>query len=128
MAKKTETEHLTPTEALRKGWLAYIGLYGAAYERVKPLSAKAAATFEDLVAKGETVEDQAQDVVETVRERTNGFYGAGFERFRAMIPAIPVPARRNRVDELEAEIAALNKKVASLSKKPAVKRTRKKAA
>lgn len=127
MAKKTETIALTPREAVRKGWLAYIGLYGAAYERVKPLGAKAVATFEDLVAKGEFVEDQAQDVVETVRERTNDFYGEGFARVRNFMPKMPV-ANKGRVEELEAEIEALNKKVATLTKKTSSKRTTKKAA
>ncbi|MEM8770683.1 MAG: hypothetical protein AAGD92_03430 [Pseudomonadota bacterium] len=126
MAKKEEV--ITPTEALRKGWLAYIGLYGAAFERVKPLGEKARATFDTLVTKGEEVEGQAQDVVENVRERTNGFYGEGFDRVRKYMPRFPMPTSQGRVEELEAEIAALNKKVTALTKKPAAKRTTKKAA
>ncbi|MEO1251913.1 MAG: hypothetical protein AAFW81_06165 [Pseudomonadota bacterium] len=128
MAKKTETA-LTPAEALRKGWLAYIGLYGVAFERAKPYGEKAMDAFETLVAKGETVEGHAQDVVESVRERANDAAGPRFERIRKFIPTLPTPvSNKARVEELEAEIEALNKKVASLTKKPAAKRSTKKAA
>ena len=122
MAKKTETKTTTPAEMLRKGWLAYLGLYGAAYERVKPLTGKYTDVLEDLIAKGETVENNAQEVAETVRERATGFYGERINRVRNFVPSV---ARKNRVEELEAEIEALNKKVASLSKKTATKTTRK---
>ena len=124
MAKKTETQATTPAEVLRKGWLAYLGIYGAAFERVKPLTGKYADVFEGLIEKGEAVEKNAQEVAETVRERATDFYGEGFSRVRNFVPSV---ARKNRVEELEAEIEALNKKVASLSKTPA-KRTRKTAA
>lgn len=123
MAKKTETVQITPAEALRKGWLAYLGLYGAAYERVKPLTAKAAETFEGLIVKGEKVEDEAQEIVDTVRDRATGFYGEGFARVRKFVPSIV--SKNSRVEELEAEIEVLNKKVAALTKKPAAKRTTK---
>lgn len=123
MTKKTETIQITPAEALRKGWLAYLGLYSAAFERVKPLTAKAADALEDLIAKGEKVEDDAQDVVETVRERATGFYGEGFARIRKFAPSIIT--KNDRFEELEAEIEVLNKKVAALTKKPAAKRTTK---
>ena len=132
MAKKTETTEgnettqLTPAEALRNGWLAYLGLYGAAYERVKPLTEKTAGIVEDLIAKGEKVEANAQDVAEDVRARTNGVYGENFARVRKYFPSFVTKA--DRVDELEAEVEALNKKVAALTKKPAAKRATKTAA
>ncbi len=126
MAKKTETTETTermPAEILRNGWLAYLGLYGAAYERVKPLTEKTAGIFEDLIAKGEKVEANAQDVAEDVRARTNGVYGDSVARVRKFFPSFV--AKAGRVDELEAEVEALNKKVAALTKKPAAKRTTK---
>ena len=122
MAKTTETTQVTPAEMLRKGWLAYLGLYGAAYERVKPVTEKYVGVFEDLIAKGETVETNAQEVAETVRERASGFYGEGISRVRNFVPS---PAKAGRVQELEAEIEELNKKVAALTKKPATKKTTK---
>ncbi len=120
MAKKTVKIDTTPAEVLRKGWLAYLGLYGAAYERVKPLTAKAGDAFEGLVAKGETVETGAQELAGGVRARAQGFYGDGVARVRSVMPKLG--GGRARVDELEAEVAALNKKIASLTKKPAAKR------
>ena len=122
MAKKTEIEQLTPAEMLRKGWLAYLGLYGAAYERVKPFTTKYADVFEDLVEKGETVETTAQEAAGTVRERATGIYGQSVERVKNFVPTAE---STSRVEDLEAEIAALNKKVTALSKKPAAKRTTK---
>lgn len=124
MAKKTET--ITPREAIRKGWLAYIGMYGAAYDRAtQVLTGKGAEIFEEFVAKGEEVEDRAQDAVESFRERANiNTERFSLEGLRNMLPA----ARKSRVEDLEAEIEALNKKVASLSKKKTAKRTTKKAA
>ncbi len=126
MANKTENVQITPAEALRKGWLAYLGLYGAAYERVKPLTTKAGETLEQLIAKGEVVETNAQEVAGDVRERATNLYGESFTNVRRFVPSFV--GRADRVEELEAELAALNKKVAALTKKSAAKRTTKKAA
>lgn len=132
MAKTNETTQLKAAEALRNGWLAYLGLYGAAYERVKPLTEKYADVFGDLIAKGETIEAGAQERVETVRTRAQGIYAERLEdrieKVRGFMPKFPVPARKARIEELEAEIEALNKKVAALTKKPATKKATKKAA
>lgn len=116
MTEQVETNAITPKEVLRKGWLAYLGLYGAAYERVKPLTTKAGDTLEQLIAKGETVETKTQEVAGDVRERANSFYGKGATRVRRFIPEFVTGAER--VDELEAEIAALSKKVAELTGAP----------
>ena len=127
MAKKTETTEKTPAEMIRNGWLAYLGLYGAAFERVKPYTEKTLGLYEDLIAKGEKVEADAQEIAGDMRTRANDFYGQGFGRVRKFLPEFV--AKNDRVEELEAEVAALNKKVAALTKKPAAKRaTTKKAA
>jgi len=123
MAKKTETIQIKPAAVLRNGWLAYLGLYGAAFERVKPLTSKYADALEGLIAKGEDVEANAQDVVEDVRERATDFYGEGVNRVRRFLPG--AISDTGRIEELEAEIDALNKKVAAMTKKPAAKRTTK---
>lgn len=132
MARKTETKTETTLgarEAIRKGWLAYIGIYGAAYERANALvTGKGADMFEGFVAKGEEVETRAQDAIETVREQAQGLYGERFD-LEQVTKFFPNPlAQKTRVEELEAEVVALSKKVATLSKKPAAKRTAKKAA
>ena len=125
MAKNTE--QLTPREAIRKGWLAYLGVYGAAYERAEAiLTGKGAEIFEDFVSKGEKVEDRAQDAIADMRERANEMYGERFDGFRRFFPQNK--ASKGRVEELEAEVAALNKKIATLTKKKTAKRSAKKAA
>lgn len=126
MAKKTETP-LTPRDAIRKGWLAYLGVYGAAYQRAETiLTGKGADIFEEFVEKGEEVETRAQDAIADVRERASEMYGDRFDGLRRFMPA--VKANTGRVEELEAEVAALNKKLATLTKKKATKRAAKKAA
>jgi len=113
--KKVETETLKVTDMVRKGALAYVGLYVAAYDRVKPLIAetgdKAEKFFGELVEKGETVEAQAADVATTAKSRAFDFAA----KAREIMPTLP-KAANDRVAELEAEIAKLNKKVAAKAK------------
>lgn len=120
-----ETKEITAAEAIRKGWLAYLGAYGLAFERAKPalkaLSEKYADLFGDLVEKGEEVEATAKEQIVDVRDRAKGFYGAGVEKFRAFIPSRG--AANDRVKELEAEVEALTKKLEA-TKKPRVKRAK----
>jgi polyhydroxyalkanoate synthesis regulator phasin len=122
-AKAKEIRATTPTEAVRNGWLAYLGLYGVALERVKPTIAaigeKYTDVFGDLVAKGETVEATAIERMQDARDRVEGLYEAAIEKARVVVPfARPAAAK---VKTLEAEIDALNAKIAELSKKPATK-------
>ncbi|MEZ5897020.1 MAG: hypothetical protein R3C51_11540 [Parvularculaceae bacterium] len=128
-AKKTATE-FKPVEALRQGWLAYIGMYGLAFERAKPaianISEKYADLFGDLVSKGEELEAVAKDQLADASDRAKGVYGAGIEKARNVLPF--KPASSARVQELEAEVDALNKKIAAMTKKPATRKTRKKTA
>lgn len=120
-----ETREITTAEAIRKGWLAYLGAYGLAFERAKPalktLSEKYADLFGDLVEKGEEVEATAKEQIVDVRDRAKGFYGAGVEKFRAFIPVRG--AANDRVKELEAEVEALTKKLEA-TKKPRAKRAK----
>lgn len=114
-----ETAEINAAEAIRKGWLAYLGAYGLAFERARPaiksLRAKYADLFGDLVEKGAEVEATAKEQIEDARDRAKGIYGAGFEKVRAFIPA---RAANDRVKELEAEVEALSKELAA-AKKPA---------
>ncbi|MCB2097579.1 MAG: hypothetical protein KDE05_08105 [Parvularculaceae bacterium] len=114
-----ETVEVNAAEAIRKGWLAYLGAYGLAFERAKPALAtikeKYAEIFGDLVEKGEEVEATAKEQMVDVRDRAKGVYGAGVEKFRAIMP---VRAANDRVKELEAEVEALTKKLEA-AKKPA---------
>jgi hypothetical protein len=122
MTKRKETVEVTEinaAEAFRKGWLAYLGAYGLAFERAKPalkdLRAKYAEFFGDLVEKGVEVEATAKEQIADARDRARGVYGAGVEKFRGFMPAFPA---NDRVKELEAEVEALPRKLEA-TKKPA---------
>ena len=72
-AAKTETSGFKATELLRKGALAYVGLYGAAYDRAQlRISQARQATdglFDTLVAKGEEIETSAGVVYKDTRSK-----------------------------------------------------------
>lgn len=120
-AKKTaKTETVKPAAILRKGALAYVGLYGAAYQRAKMRSAtlRTAANdlFGTLVEKGTEIEAQALDITKDARVKAVKTAETTSEKVRAFFPKA---AANDHVAELEAEIAKLNKKVATLTKKAA---------
>ena len=118
------------TNIARQGWLAYLGFYGLVYDRARPevekLTEKATGLLGELVSKGETVEATAQEVLEDVKGRTMTVYSAGIAKAKSFAPKA---AANDRVRELEAEVAALNKKVKAKATKTtkAVKRTTKRA-
>jgi len=120
-----DTTEITAAEAIRKGWLAYLGAYGLAFERAKPalksLRSKYAEFFGDLVEKGVEVEATAKEQIVDVRDRAKGVYGAGVEKVRAFIPAFPA---NDRVKELEAEVEALTKKLEAVKKPTRTKRAK----
>lgn len=122
--KKTETKaetKLTALKVARKGTLAYVGLYGYAYDRAKLRfeQAKAFATtsttgfFDELVEKGEAVEEQAGTLFKGAQVQALQTYAEGSKKVKAVLPKFA----NDRVTELEAEVLALNKKIAALSKK-----------
>ena len=106
-------------EVLRKGFLAYIGMYGAAYDRLQAkYGDKATGLFEEFLNKGEEMEAKTQETVEEVRARASERYGDRIERVRNVLPEMPTLSNDNtRVAELENEVEALNKKIAALTKK-----------
>lgn len=121
--KKVEAQTRNVTGVIRKGALAYVGLYVAAYDRVKPMIAttgdKAEKFFGELVEKGETVEAQAGEVATTAKTRAFAFAA----KAREALPTLP-KAANDRVAELEAEIAKLNKKVKAKAKATSKKATK----
>ncbi len=129
-ARKVETK---TTSALRKGALAYLGLYGFAAERatkraeqVKALYTNATdGLFEDLVARGEKFELLALDTAKTAQKRAIETIETTTDKVKSAVPF----GANDHVEELEAEIQALNKKISALSKrasKPSKKATVKK--
>lgn len=128
VAAKSEDTAVKATAVLRKGVLAYVGLYGAAYERAQfRFNQAREATdglFDTLVEKGEEIEGQATEFFKGTQSKVTETYKDGAEKVRAVLPA----TANDRVEELEAEIAALNKKIVAMSKKvrPAKKAAAKK--
>ena len=121
-----EVKEINAVEAIRKGWLAYLGAYGLAFERAKPalknLSEKYVDLFGNLVEKGQEVEATAKEQIVDARDRAKGVYQAGAEKFRAFIPV--GGAANDRVKELEAEVKALTKKLDATQKPARAKRAK----
>ena len=125
-AKTTKKVEAETTSALRKGTLAYLGLYGFAAERatkrveqVKALYTNATdGLFEDLVARGEKVEEAALETAKTAQKRAVETFETTSEKVKSVVPF----GANDRVEELQAEIKTLNKKISALSKKAATPR------
>ncbi len=115
--KTVETNTLTARGIARKGALAYVGLYGAAYERAQLRWSQVRSTtdglFDQLVERGEEIEVKATEAFKTTQTKVSEGIEAGTERVKAVLPA----SANDRVAELETEIKALNKKIVALGKK-----------
>ena len=122
---KVETKTNTSVEALRKGALAYVGLYGAAYEaaktRFETVRGAADGLFDSLVEKGEGIETAAVTFAKGAQIKAADTFTTSTEKVRAVLPI----ASNDRVEELEAEITKLNKKIAAMAKKNAAAKTAK---
>ena len=122
-AKTTKKVEAKTTSALRKGTLAYLGLYGLAAERatkraeqVKALYANATdGLFEDLIARGEKLEGLALETAKTAQQRATETFETTTDKVKSVVPF----GANDRVEELQAEIKTLNKKISALSKKAA---------
>lgn len=116
-AKTVETNTPNVVQFARKGALAYVGLYGMAYERAQfrigQLRSATDGLFDTLVERGEKIEAQAGETLQSARAKVEGTVVQGSERVKSVLPA----AAKTRVDELEDEIATLNKKIVAMSKK-----------
>ena len=107
------------TALLRKGVLAYVGLYGAAYERAKfrfeQVRGATDGLFDTFVEKGEELEAKATILAKTAQDKASETFADTSAKVKGVIPA----ASNDRVAELEAEVTALNKKISALTKKAA---------
>lgn len=105
---------------VRKGFRAYVGVFGAAYEAALPRYEKAVKnatkSYDDYAARGEKLEavatTYANDTTKTVVEFAKARFEKRSEQLRSFIPG----TAKGRVVELEAEIAKLNKKIGTLAK------------
>ena len=122
--KKTEAkvEKFDVKATARKSALAYVGLYGLAYERAQfraeQLKKASGELFETLVKKGEKLEEQGLELTKDAREKASDLVETSVETVKNVVPF----GREDRVEELEAEVKVLNKKIAALSKKASTPR------
>ena len=114
---KVEVKTNTAVNTLRKGALAYVGLYGAAYEAAKTRFETARnatdGLFDSLVEKGENIEAAAVVIAKGAQVKATETFTTSTDKVRAVLPT----ASNDRVEELESEIAKLNKKIAAMAKK-----------
>ena len=100
----------------RKVWLAGLGAYGKSVEeaqgRYEKLSTEASKMFDDLVKKGETLEDDAR----TKFKETTNEVESRVNDVRQKLGLEPDTADQ-RIDELAAKIDALTEAVAKLAAK-----------
>lgn len=121
--KNTKATKKVDVSNLRKGALAYIGLHGLAYERAQfraeQLKNASGELFETLVKKGEKLEGKGLELTKEARAKASDLVEDSVETVKNVVP---FGGRDNRVEELEAEVATLNKKIAALSKKASTPR------
>lgn len=115
-AKTVKTETTKTTAMFRKGFRAYVGVYGAAYEAAMPVFEKAVKNYDDYAAKGEALETVATTYAKDANKTVRAFATKRFEMRKAQLLSIVPGAANDRVQELETEIAKLNKKIVKLSK------------
>ncbi|MEP3889300.1 MAG: DUF2853 family protein [Hellea sp.] len=127
--KILETKTFTPIKntvlAVRRTRRAYFGLHVAAFEQAQIGFAKAReltdGLFEELVAKGEVIEAKAGGSFKGAQSKMIESYNDTTETVRDMLPS-----SSNRVEELEAEVAALTATLKKLTKPAAKKKAAKK--
>jgi len=131
IVKTNFASNLKSPAIVRKGFRAYVGVFGAAYEAALPRYEKAVKTatksYDDYAARGAKLETAATTYVKDTRKNVASFAKARFEKRSAQLRSIVPGSAKGRVVELEAEIAKLNKKIVSLAK-TAPKKVAKKAA
>jgi len=113
----TETRITRARTFARKGALAYVGLYGAAYERAQKrwgqLKTSTDGLFDQLVERGEDIEAKAGETFKGTRAVVTERFEESTEKVKSFLPA----SANDRVEELQGEIEALNKKIVALGKK-----------
>jgi len=116
--KTTKTAKTADVSPIRKGALAYVGLYGLAYERAQmradQLKTASGELFDTLVKKGQVLETKGLELTKDTRAKATDMVETSVETVKNVVP---FGGRDNRVEELESEVAALNKKISALSKK-----------
>ncbi|MCF6220014.1 MAG: hypothetical protein L3J65_02780 [Robiginitomaculum sp.] len=115
--KTSFVANLKTPAIVRKGFRAYVGVFGAAYEAAQPVFDKAVKNYDDYAARGEKLETVATTYAKDTRKSVTEFAKARFEKRSAQLRSFVPGAANDRVQELEAEISKLNKKIAGFAKK-----------
>ncbi len=131
-SKLAFTANLKTPALVRKGFRAYVGVFGAAYEAALPRYEKAVKTatknYDDYAARGEKLETVATTYAKDTGKNVTDFAKARFEKrsaqLRSFVPLMKENTAKGRVVELEAEIAKLNKKIATSAKLATKKATK----
>lgn len=121
-----ETKTFTPVKntlsAIRRTRRAYFGMHVAAFEQAQIGFKKAReltdGLFEELVTKGEILEAKAGVTLKGTQAKFLQSYSETTETVRDLLPS-----SGGRVEELEAEVEALNATLKSLKKTPTKKKT-----
>lgn len=121
---KNEKDTVKTTAILRKGALAYVGLYGAAFERAKfrfdQVRGATDGLFDTLVVKGEEIEGKATVFAKGAQVKATETFSTTTSKVRGVLPT----ASNDRVEELEAEVTKLNKKISAMAKKTTTKKVK----
>ncbi len=116
MAKKPETSPRRADMA-RKIWLAGVGAYGRAFSDAQESLAKVtddtSRMFEDLVARGEEIEDTVEERGRALAQRVNAPARSFDERIRKMRARLTADDddRDERMEVLEARLGAIEEKL-----------------
>ncbi len=104
------------TALLRKGTRAYIGIYGAAFQRAQmrfeQVKGATDGLFTDLVIRGTEIENRAVGMAKIAQIKTSDRFSAATDKVADLVPV----AANSRVAELELEVAQLNAKISKLAK------------
>ena len=112
----------TAEDMARKVWLAGLGAYGKSYDevsgRIDAMSAETNSFFEELIAKGEKLEAQGKEKVESAKndvvEKAN--IDSRIESVRTKL-GLSDTNNDQKIEELSAKVDALTQAVALLSAK-----------
>jgi len=121
-----EKETLKASAIIRKGALAYVGLYGAAYEQAQTRFAQVREArldmFEKLVKRGEKIEADAKARFEDVQEQASDVYADTAEKVKSALPIFA----NDRTVEVKVTAKKPAKKTGASKAKTTVKKTTRK--
>ena len=127
----------TPADTARKIWLAGIGAYGRAFseaqESIAKVSDETSKYFEDLVERGEEIEDTVETRGREIAKRVKAPGFSMDDRIKDMRERLKLGAvgGETRLDDIEARLATIEDKIDQLisatgKDKPAKRKTAKK--